>query len=231
MSGTTRLNIGLVAATFIVGLIVDQYGGLAGQLVVSVWAWAVMFRLLKTSPREWRLPFWACLVWSTAGEIFLSLVWGMYTYRLENVPFFVPPGHVMLFWLGLTLASRVPKWFVAAVPVLAAGYAVAAGWFGFDTVSVLLTGLFLLCMAKRDGRSLYAVMFLLSLAAELYGTWMGNWMWHPEVPYFGLTSFNPPLAAGGFYCALDVLIGLTGRRLVQRPRSIPALATQAARQA
>jgi hypothetical protein len=228
MDGTMKLNLALVAVTFVGGLIVDQYGGLAGQLLVSVWAWAVMFRLLETSPRKWRMPFWACLVWATAGEIFLSLVWGMYTYRLENVPFFVPPGHVLLFWLGLTLAPRVPKWFVAGVPLLAAGYALAAWWHGFDTVSVLLIGLFLLCMGNREGRPLYSVMFLLSLAAELYGTWIGNWVWHADVPYFSLTSFNPPLAAGAFYCALDVLVGLTSRRLVQKSGSAAALTSAAA---
>src|SRR5258708_28371441 len=38
-------------------------------------AWGLFFWLLRTSPRELRLSFYACLVWATAGEIFLSLVW------------------------------------------------------------------------------------------------------------------------------------------------------------
>lgn len=229
MSGAAKLNLVLVAVTLLGGLVVDQYGGLAGQLAVSVWTWAVMFRLLATSPRQWRPMFWACLLWATAGEIFLSLIWGLYTYRLENIPFFIPPGHVLLFWLGLTIAPRVPKWFVAGVPVLAAGYALAAWWYGFDTISVLLIGLFLLCMASREGRSLYAAMFPLSLAVEIYGTWMGNWVWHPQVPYFNLTSFNPPLAAGAFYCALDVLVGLTCRPYAQRSGALSTLAAEPVR--
>ena len=55
------------------------------------------------------------------------------------------------------------------------------------------------------------VMFVASLMLELYGTWIGNWAWHRDVPYLGLTSANPPLAAGALYCALDVLVGLTMR--------------------
>ncbi|HWQ37964.1 MAG TPA: hypothetical protein VNM24_05020 [Burkholderiales bacterium] len=216
------LNLALVVTALLLGLIVDRYGGLTGQLAASVWMWAVFFRLLGTSPRGWRLPFYACLIWSAAGEIFLSLVWGLYTYRLENIPFFVPPGHVLVLWLGLTAASRAPRWFVAAVPAIAALYALAAWWCRFDTFSILLTGMFLLCMFRHEGRVLYAVMFVLSLLMELYGTWMGNWVWHREVPYFGLTSLNPPLAVGAFYCVLDVLVGMTARGLTGRPRAFAA---------
>lgn len=68
-------------------------------------------------------------------------------------------------------------------------------------------------MLQPEGRRLYAVMFVASLMAEVYGTWIGNWVWHRDVPYLGLNSANPPLAAGAFYCALDVLVGLTTRGL------------------
>jgi hypothetical protein len=211
----SRSDILLAVASLALGLVIDQYGGLTGQLLAGVWMWAVFFRLLKASPGEWRVPFYACLVWGAAGEMFLSLVWGLYTYRLENIPFFVPPGHVLLLWLGLILAPRAPRWLIVAVPLFATGYAVAAYWRGFDTFSILLIGMFVLCMLRQEGRALYAVMFVLSLGLELYGTWMGNWQWHPEVPHFGLTSFNPPLAVGGFYCALDVLVGMTARSLAR----------------
>jgi hypothetical protein len=223
-----RLNLILVIATFAVGLVVDRHFGLAGQVAVGVWTWGLMFRLLATSPKEWRLPFWVCLCWATFGEIFLSLVWGLYTYRLENIPLFIPPGHVLLFWLGLTLASRVPAAFVVAVPVAAVGYAAFAWAQGIDSISILLVALFVLCTLQGEGRRLYSVMFLAALAVELYGTWIGNWVWHPAEPYFGLTSANPPIAAGSFYCMLDVLVGLTVRGGVRRLRSRPFLGPQTA---
>jgi hypothetical protein len=210
-------NLSLILVTFLFGLMVDQHGGLAGQLALSVGAWALFFWLLKTSPGEWRLPFYACLVWATAGEIFLSLVWGLYTYRLENIPLFIPPGHVLLFYVGLVLAPRAPRVFVALVPAAAVGWAVFAWVNGFDTVSIPLIVLFIVCMLQPEGRRLYAVMFVASLMLEVYGTWIGNWAWHPDVPYLGLNSANPPLASGAFYCALDVLVGLTVRGLL-RPR-------------
>jgi hypothetical protein len=221
-------NLALVVSSLALGLAVDQYGGLAGQLVASAWFWAVFFWLLKTSPREWRLPFYACLVWATAGEIFLSLVLGLYTYRLENIPLFIPPGHVLLFYLGLVLAPRVPRAFVTLVPAAAVGYAAFAWINGYDTISIPLIVMFILCMLQSEGRRLYAAMFVASLILEVYGTWIGNWVWHRDVPYLGLNSANPPLAAGAFYCALDLLVALTVRGLKRLPRiaSSPQLTAQ-----
>lgn len=210
-SPVARANVMLVALTFAIGLPLDQYGGMAGQLAVSAWTWAVFFRLVRSSGAPWRVPFFACVAWATVGEIFLSLVWGLYTYRLENIPFFIPPGHVLLFYLGIVLAPRVPRAFIAIVPAAAVAYAAMAWFRGFDTVSALLTGLFIVCMLQAEGRRLYAVMFVAALAMELYGTWLGNWTWQPREAYLGLTSANPPLAAGAFYCALDVLVVMTSR--------------------
>lgn len=226
---TESANLSLILVTFALGLIVDQHGGLAGQLAVSVWTWGVFFWLLRSSPREWRLPFYACLVWATAGEIFLSLVWGLYTYRLENIPLFIPPGHVLLFYLGLVLAPQMPRAFIALAPAAAVGYAVFAWTNGFDTVSIPLIGLFTICMLQPEGRRLYTVMFVASLMVEVYGTWVGNWVWHRDVPYMGLSSANPPLAAGAFYCALDGLVVLTVRGLKRLPRvaSAPRLEASA----
>ena len=60
-------------------------------------------------------------------------------------------------------------------------------------------------------------MFVLSLAMELYGTWIGNWAWAAEVPWLGLATLNPPIAAGAFYCVLDLLVVSVATR-----RPIPA---------
>ena len=56
-------------------------------------------------------------------------------------------------------------------------------------------------------------MFVLALAMEIYGTWLGNWTWARDVPWLGLTAVNPPLAAGAFYCVLDLLVVATVARI------------------
>jgi hypothetical protein len=214
INATVRLNTFLIVATLVVGLIVDRHTGFAGQLFVGAWCWALMFRLIATSPSQWRVPFYCCLIWATVGEILLSLVWGLYTYRLGNIPFFIPPGHVFLFWLGLVYAPHLSRLFVGAVPAAAAVYAVYAFVEGFDTFSVPLVVAFLLFWLQPQERRLYSLMLIIALMVELYATWIGNWVWHADVPYFHFSSNNPPIAAGAFYCMLHVLVALSMRLII-----------------
>lgn len=212
-----------IVATIAGGLLVDQHWARHGQLAVSALAWMVFATLwMRSDPRE-RPALMACLLFATAGEVFLSLVWGLYEYRLGNIPLFVPPGHVLLFFLGMRIAERLPRhgeWWVAALamPVVA-----LFAWNGRDTLGPLLYALFVACMLVSPSRKLYATMFVLSLLMELYGTWVGNWTWSAHVPWLGLTADNPPLAAGAFYCVLDLLVvsvAGNGVRLVFQPDPI-----------
>lgn len=196
----------LIVATIAGGLLLDQHWARHGQLVVSAIAWMMFAVLWARSPAARRPALLACLLFATAGEAFLSLVWGVYEYRLGNIPLFVPPGHVLLFFLGLQIAERLPPRSEWAIAVLAAPLVAAFAWNGRDTLGPLLYLLFLACLWLSPSRRLYATMFVLSLAMELYGTWVGNWVWSAQVPWLGLTAGNPPLAAGAFYCVLDLLV-------------------------
>jgi len=196
----------IIIATIAGGLFVDQWWGSHGQVVVSAITWILLAALLRASPAPSRRALVACLVIATAGEIFLSLVWGLYRYRQENIPLFVPPGHVLLFFLGTRIAERLPERSVAWIAAAAAPLVGLLAWSGRDTLGPLLFGMFLLCLWLSPSRRLYATMFVLSLAMELYGTWMGNWRWNDAVPWLGLTATNPPVAAGAFYCVLDLLV-------------------------
>lgn len=196
----------LIVATIAVGLLVDQWWAGPGQLAVNAVAWLVFVTLWVRSDAPQRPALLACLLFATAGEVFLSLVWGLYDYRLGNIPLFVPPGHVLLFFLGVQIARCLPEqseWWIAAaaLPVVA-----FFAWSGRDTLGPLLYALFVACLVASSSRRLYATMLVLSLAMELYGTWLGNWTWSSQVPWLGLTADNPPLAAGAFYCVLDFLV-------------------------
>ena len=218
-----RAMNGLIVATIALGLVVDRHGGAHGQLAVNLLAWALLARLWSVSAPVQRPALLVCLAYATAGEVFLSLVWGLYDYRLGNIPLFVPPGHVLLFYLGTQLAARVEdgaEWWIAALalPVVA-----AFAWTGRDTLGPLLYALFLACLFLSRSRKLYATMLVLSLAMELWGTWLGNWTWRSEVPWLGLVTDNPPLAAGAFYAALDLLVVSTVGALRRQPPASPIL--------
>ena len=200
------LMLATMMLTVAIGLPVDRFGGVTGQLAVSIWTWALFLIVLARINQQLRLPLMLCLVIATVGEFCLSLLWGLYSYWLHNIPFFVPPGHVLLFALGLTFAPRLPQWALILVAAFAAGYGVTAFVTSTDTLSIALAILFLVFIGFGSNRRLYATMFLISLSMELYGTWIGNWVWAPEVPGLPLTSANPPLCVGGLYCALDLCV-------------------------
>jgi hypothetical protein len=203
-----RMNA-VIVATIAGGLFLDQHWARHGQAAVSALAWLVFAALWMRSDGPRRASLAACLVFATAGEVFLSLVWGLYAYRLGNIPLFVPPGHVLLFFLGMQVAARLPRGAEWGVAALAAPVVALFAWSGRDTLGPLLYALFIACLWLSPSRRLYATMFVLSLAMELYGTWLGNWAWSGDIPWLELRTVNPPLAAGAFYCVLDLLIVTT----------------------
>jgi hypothetical protein len=117
--------------------------------------------------------------------------------------------------------------------VLVAAFAAAYGTTAFltsaDTFSTALAILFLIFMAFGRHRRLYATMFVISLVMELYGTWIGNWAWVPNVPGLPLSSANPPLCVGALYCVLDLsVVNADGawRRWRRRPVIPPGAVMQ-----
>ena len=204
----------LIVVILAVGLIVDQHWVRFGQELVSAAVWILLAALWFRDDTRLRPAFLACLLIATAGEMFLSLVWGLYEYRRGNIPLFVPPGHVLLFYLGTRIAAHIPdggEWWVAALALPLVG---AYAWNGQDTLGPVLYAFFLACLLASPSRKLYGTMFVLSLALELYGTWVGNWVWPQQVPWLGLTQDNPPLASGAFYCVLDLLVVMATRRVM-----------------
>ena len=194
----------LVGLTIALGLVADRFGGAWGQPLVSLWAWGLCGMLLWRE-RAWRPRLLACLVIATAGELVLSLVWGLYDYRLGNLPLFVPPGHVLLYWLGLRLADGLPLRLLRATPWLALAAVSLLALARLDWLGPPLLLVFLACLRWGPAPRLYVTMFLLSLAMELWGTALGNWAWRGALPGLGWPVANPPLAAGAFYCVLDLL--------------------------
>ncbi|MEC7390479.1 MAG: hypothetical protein VX655_00160, partial [Candidatus Thermoplasmatota archaeon] len=57
------------------------------------------------------------------------------------------------------------------------------------------------------------VMGWLALGMELWGTWLGTWEWATDVPWTGLTAWNPPLLCGAFYALGDVLVNLSTEKI------------------
>ena len=212
----------LMIACFALGLAIDMHVDLPGQLVLSAGVWGVLFYVLRDIDAHERRAVFACLTIATAGELFLSLVWGLYAYRLDNIPIFVPPGHAMLLLIGMRIAQSMTRRTADTILAGAAAYALLAAVTGFDTFALLLlAALGIVSFIMPSHRPLYASTFVLALAVELYGTWLGNWTWNHEVPVLGLVTTNPPGMASAFYAVLDALVACTAVMITRKPKASP----------
>lgn len=207
VSGIPRSVV--ILAVIAGGLALDQHLEFWGQTLTNAAVWFLFLCWLRRARPEDQLALGVCALYATLGEIFLSLVWGLYDYRLGNIPLFVPPGHALLFVLGTLLAARLKDWINWVVPLAALPFVCLLLATGTGTLDALLFVLYLLCLRFGRAPRLYSAMFVLALAMEIFGTWLGNWAWAGREPWLGLTTINPPLAAGAFYCVLDLLVGAT----------------------
>ena len=57
-----------------------------------------------TSAERWQT--WICVPVATLFEIFGSMIWGGYHYRLQNIPLYVPPGHALV-WQSRRRSRRI----------------------------------------------------------------------------------------------------------------------------
>jgi hypothetical protein len=168
-------------------------------------------------PREQRVQVWACVVVATGFEIFSSLVWGIYRYRLHNVPLFVPPGHGMVYLFGL-LASQTP---IVRQYGRRVAYAVLAGasvWAAAGlTLLPLVTGrvdvqgalclpVFAFFLLRSPRWPLFAAIFIIVSELEICGTSFGNWSWVPVAPWTHIPSGNPPSVIAAGYCIIDATV-------------------------
>ncbi len=192
------------------------------QWALGVLTFLVLYLCTLKAPKEQRMQIWLCVGVATGFEIFGSLIWGLYRYRLHNLPLFVPPGHGLVYLFGL-LAMTTPvvkehgKRVAHVVLALAAAWAVAG-----ITVLPVLTGRFdlqgALCLpvfawfVLRSPRwALFAAIFIATGELEIFGTSLGNWYWLPVAPWTHIPSGNPPSVIAGGYCVIDASVLLVMR--------------------
>jgi hypothetical protein len=212
-----------VLATVAVGIWIDTRALWFCQPVVDLGTWAVLFWILaRANPNE-RKQLVLCLLIAALGEYFLGFVWGLYEYRLGNLPLFIPAGHALVYAAGKRLRGLAPAWLsIILVAVLGCVTWLGASQ-GSDTQGLIWYPLFVSYLWWSRDRAFYTVMFPLALAIESYGTWMGGWSYHVREPWFGLSTITrPPVWTGTFYCTLDALVMMASRmpwtaRLIRQP--------------
>ncbi|MEP7116751.1 MAG: hypothetical protein ABI880_04180 [Acidobacteriota bacterium] len=212
-SPRVALVVPLALATLALGIPLDATGAWWAQPVVSAWAWLALGVVATVGSRAHRVELVACVLLATAGELFLKDVWGLYEYRLGNLPLFIPAGHALVFAAASRMSQRAPQWLplaVATLCVLMVGY---GAWRGYDTFGLVWGVAFLAFVWLSENPRLCATLFLFALAIESYGTALGGWRYYAVEPWFGLTTTNPPVWIGAVYCTLETLVRLTSQAL------------------
>ena len=208
-------------------LAVDHYATYPEQLGLGALTWIVLAVALTRVSLERRVQTLGVVCFATIGELTGSLIWGVYHYRLHNLPLFVPPAHGLVYLTGLALAVTARR-HAGALVVTAA--AVAAGWglLGLtvlprrDVAGAIGVPLLLLFLWRGRNRAVYAGVFLVVAALELYGTAIGTWRWERELPGLGIPDGNPPSGVASGYVWFDVMALLVAPMIYTRLRSLSA---------
>jgi hypothetical protein len=193
------------------------------QLLLGAATWVFLLAVARSLPRERRAQVAIVVVAATCAELTGSIIWGVYSYRLGNLPSFVPPAHGLVYMTGLSISRILVGRERALVAAAAAG---ALGW-GLAGLTVLprldVAGAFgvpllVLFLWRSRSRGVYAGVFLAVAALELYGTTIGTWQWHETLPGLGIADGNPPSgAASGYVCFDIVALTLTPWLLARWP--------------
>jgi hypothetical protein len=187
---------------------------------VNVWCWWVFWRIFAQTNRTERIEMLTVVALATPMELFFSEVWLIYEYQRDFMPLFVPAGHYFLFDLGRRGANRLKETWALPLLVPFIPLVVYGAWTGGDTSGIVMLILVLAFTARGPQPKLYATMAWAALAMELWGTYLGNWTWASEVPWTGLTSWNPPLLVGAFYCFGDLLVNLCVAKFEGAPPNV-----------
>ena len=234
-TGRPLLFAGTVLAVITVFLGLDRFASADQQLLLGGATWAILFAACATLSPQGRARVLIVVLVATCAEVLGSIVLGVYTYRLENLPAFVPPGHGLVYLAGLrisqsTLVRENRQVFLRVVIGLVAAWGVA-GLFFLERLDVLgaLAGALLIFVLLRGNLNapIYAGVFLIVGFLEVYGTSVGAWSWAASVPGTEMPAGNPPSGIAGIYILFDVAAIAFAPRLlaaIEGLRRIPRLA-------
>jgi hypothetical protein len=214
------------AAYFAVVLWLDRYVDERQQLLLGAATWGVLLLACRGLPRERVAQVALVVVVASCTEVIGSILWGVYEYRLGNLPAFVPPGHGLVYLTGLRLsecafARRLPRPFVLSVLAVSLGWTLAGLTVmpRLDLAGALGAVTFAACLLWGRAPTIYAGVFVAVAALEWYGTAVGTWQWADAIPGLGIPDGNPPSGVASGYVLFDVIaialaplvVGLFGR--------------------
>jgi hypothetical protein len=208
---TRRFGLLLATAALLVPAILLCDGrGLPRQATLALLTTAFLLVAARVAGID-RTQILCAIAVATLGEVVLSVLWGLYSYRFTTfIPWYVPPGHGLFYTLAAGSARQ--RWMrehAASISrgVLVGGSAIAAGSLLLfrDQWGLVWWIAAALLIARSRSRLLLSLCCTYTMLLEWTGTWIGNWRWAARVPLIGLHSANPPSGVGILYVLLDLI--------------------------
>jgi len=201
-------------------LAVDTQVDARAQLLLGLAAWIAFAAALRGVPPLRRAQALVVVVVATCAEVVGSIAWGVYTYRLENLPSFVPPCHGLVYLAGAALAAwAAPRRELlvrfALVAVLAWGVAGVTMLPRSDVGGAIGAALLAVYLVRGRAPEIYAGVFLVVAWLELYGTAIGTWEWATVIPGTGVPQGNPPSGVASGYIWFDIVALALAPRLIR----------------
>lgn len=217
---------GAMAAFFASLLWVDRSTGPSAQLVLGLAAWVVLAASCRPLAPERRAQVAVVVVVATLAELIGSIVWGVYRYRLGNLPLFVPPCHGLVYLTGLHLSqSAAARRYARPFLALALSSALVWALLGAavlprrDVAGLIGALTFAAFVVRGRNGAVYSGVFFAVAALELYGTAVGTWRWAEAVPGLGIPDGNPPSGAASGYVLFDIAALTLAPRLLRAARA------------
>jgi hypothetical protein len=199
----------LVWAPFV--LMLDSDASLPVQHLLGLGNWILLIVLLSRESPLVRAQTAVVVVFATAVEYTFSPLLEVYVYRFDNVPWYVPPGHGLVYLCALSLGRSAlfrtyARQLVLATVLIGGAY---AGWGllvsdRLDVLGALWYGCLVGFLLWGRSRLLYVGAFLAVTYIELLGTALGAWTWQPYDPTGLVAIGNPPSGAAGGYGWFDL---------------------------
>lgn len=164
------------------------------------------------SPKRIKELMIYAVILGVIGEHLFSIGMDMYTYRLGNVPLYVPPGHAIVYIAAVYFCKQptvkkyriqIENFFTVFILLYSALFLVFAN----DIFGFVMSLLVIILLQKHPRERLFFFsMYLVVAFLEIIGTTYGCWHWpktaYGVIPF--LKSANPPSGISLFYFLLDL---------------------------
>jgi hypothetical protein len=185
-------------------------GGAGQQRVLGALTWLLLLVVLARVSPTVRVQTLVVVGFATVVEYVSSPLLQVYTYRFDNVPAFVPPGHGLVYLAAYALghASLLERHRRTAVTVVVVGGGLWASY-GLllsarpDVLGAFWYACLVLFLAFGPSRPVYLGAFVAVGYLELAGTGLGTWTWATHDPTGSVSIGNPPSGAAGGYGFFD----------------------------